>query len=70
MYKFSGLTFGKNGEAEKMALQRCIRTYSTDSMGSAAVFTEESYYHGMLKSTEGKKGSTKICRMYFSVSPG
>lgn len=42
-----------------MALQKFVRAYSTDSMGSDTVFTEESYYQGMLKSTEGKKGSTE-----------
>lgn len=44
---------------EKMALQQCVRTYSTDSMGSDVVFTEDSYYQAMLKPTEGRKGSTE-----------
>lgn len=44
---------------EKMALRQFVRTYSTDSMGSDVVFAEDNYYQGMLKSTEGKKGSTE-----------
>ncbi|GAA6092242.1 plectin-like [Tachysurus ichikawai] len=41
----------KEREVERMSL----RAYSTDSMGSDVVFAEDSYYQGMLKSTEGKK---------------
>ncbi|KAI4904607.1 hypothetical protein NFI96_017295, partial [Prochilodus magdalenae] len=38
-----------------MALQQCFRTYSTDSVGSDGVFTEDSYYQGILKATDGRK---------------
>lgn len=47
------------GEVKKMALQQYIRTYSTDTVGSDAVFAEDGYYQGMLKSTEGRKGSSE-----------
>lgn len=41
----------------EMALQQYFRTNSTDSLGSDAVFTDDSYFQGRLKSTEGRKGS-------------
>ncbi|CAB1321217.1 unnamed protein product [Coregonus sp. 'balchen'] len=39
-----------------MSMQPVYRTYSTDSVGSDRVFTEEGYYYqGMLKATDGRK---------------
>ncbi|KAL7883790.1 hypothetical protein SRHO_G00014480 [Serrasalmus rhombeus] len=38
-----------------MSLPQCFRTYSTDSVGSDGVFTDDSYYQGILKATEGRK---------------
>lgn len=46
-------------DVERMAVPHFVRAYSTDSVGSDAVFAEDLHFPGMLKSTEGKKGSTE-----------
>jgi len=41
-------------------MEQRVRNYSSDSVGSDGVFIEESYYQGMLKSMDHRKG-----RVYF-----
>ncbi|KAM6959380.1 LOW QUALITY PROTEIN: plectin a [Aplochiton taeniatus] len=38
-----------------MSTSQVYRTFSSDSVGSDRVFTEEGFYQGMLKSTDGRK---------------
>ncbi|KAL0962606.1 hypothetical protein UPYG_G00342470 [Umbra pygmaea] len=38
-----------------MSMQPGYRTYSSDSVGSDGVFTEDRYYQGMLKAMDGRK---------------
>lgn len=37
-------------------MEQRFRNYSSDSMGSDRVFIEDSYYQGMLKATDHRKG--------------
>ena len=39
-----------------MEMEQRFRNYSSDSMGSDRVFIEDSYYQGMLKATDHRKG--------------
>lgn len=57
-----------------MAMEQRFRNYSSDSVGSDGVFIEESYYQGMLKAMDCRKGrvgpnicfvSLKLTFMYF-----
>lgn len=43
-----------------MAAYQGYRTYSTDSVGSDVVFTEENHYQGMLRAMDERKGTTEI----------
>lgn len=39
-----------------MAMEQRFRNYSSDSVGSDRVFIEDSYYQGMLKVMDHRKG--------------
>lgn len=43
-------------------MERKFRNYSSDSVGSDGVFIEDSYYQGMLKAMDHRKGS--VCHLY------
>lgn len=41
-----------------MAMEQRFRNYSSDSVGSDGVFIEDSYYQGMLRAMDYRKGSS------------
>lgn len=43
-----------------MAVYKGYRTYSTDSVGSDVVFTEDNLYQGMLRAMDERKGTAEI----------
>lgn len=43
-----------------MAVNQGYRTYSTDSVGSDIVFTDEGHYQGMLRAMDERKGTEEI----------
>lgn len=46
-----------------MAMEQRFRNYSSDSVGSDRVFVEDSYYQGMLKAMDYRKG--RVWRHYY-----
>lgn len=46
-----------------MAMEQRFRNYSSDSVGSDGVFIEDSYYQGMLKAMDHRKGrvNPRVC---------
>lgn len=51
-----------------MAVYQGYRTYSTDSVGSDVVFSEESPYQGMLRAMDERKGTAEILRLILHSS--
>lgn len=47
-----------------MAVYQGCRTYSTDSVGSDVVFTEEGLYQGMLRAMDERKGTMEIIHSF------
>lgn len=60
MVESAKLWFHSKNRSTGMAVYQGYRTYSTDSVGSDVVFTEEGLYQGMLKAMDERKGTTEI----------
>lgn len=64
MVETAKLWFHSKNRSAGMAVYQGCRTYSTDSVGSDVVFTEEGLYQGMLRAMDERKGTMEIIHSF------